>query len=100
VVNVYKKITVEELAKLNAPIIIDVRESYEYEIGHIPNALNIPLDEIIDNYEKFLKTDTKYYIYCETSLRSSRVCDLLYDLGYDVNLIIGGYKDWLVFNSK
>jgi len=95
----YKTINVEELLKLNNPLIIDVREPYEFELGGLPKAINIPVDILLDDCERYLKTDKQYYIYCETSLRSSRVCEFLSDLGYDVYLIEGGYKAWLALNN-
>jgi tRNA 2-selenouridine synthase len=36
-------ITVEEAVTLDSPIFIDVRSPEEYAVGHIPNAVNIPL---------------------------------------------------------
>jgi rhodanese-related sulfurtransferase len=96
---VYKKIKLLELSKLENPILIDVREPYEFELGGLPKAINIPVDMLLDNYEKYLKLGKPYYIYCETSLRSSRVCEFLADLGYDVYLIEGGYKGWLAANN-
>ncbi|HHT38794.1 MAG TPA: rhodanese-like domain-containing protein [Mollicutes bacterium] len=95
-----KMVTINELKQLNRPIIIDVREPDEYELGKIPNAINIPLDEMLDNHEKYLSQDRKYYIYCETSLRSSRACDFLSDFGYDVYLIDGGFKAWVKENGQ
>ena len=95
----YKKIRVEQLLSLNNPTIIDVREPYEFELGSIPGAINIPIETLLDNYEKYLKLNKQYYLYCETSLRSSRACEFLFDLGYDVYLIEVGYKRWLSLNN-
>lgn len=95
-----KKISIREINQLPNPTIIDVRETYEYEMGNIPNSRNIPLDDLIDNPEKYLNHDEKYYIYCETSFRSSRVCDFLSDFGYNVYLIDGGYKAWITENGQ
>lgn len=91
----YKRIKPSTLDKTFHPNIIDVREPSEFQAGNIPNSINIPVDILLDNYEKYLKIGIPYYIYCETSLRSSRVCEFLSDLGYDVYLIENGYKGWL-----
>lgn len=96
----YKKISPYDLSKIINPLIIDVREPNEFQEGNIPGSINIPLDQILDNYEKYLNINKTYYIYCETSLRSSRVCELLTDLGYDAILIEGGYKGWLQANYR
>lgn len=96
----YKKIEPEDLSKLKDPFIIDVRETYEFELGSIPGAVNMPVGMLIDNCEKYLKKDKPYYIYCETSLRSSRACEFLADLGYDVYRLDGGYKGWLSYTKR
>lgn len=97
----YGKITVEDLLKLNSPSIIDVRETYEYEMGYIPSAVNIPVRIILNDYKNCLKKDQRYYIYCQTSMRSTRVCEFLAELGYDIYLVDGGYKAWsLMKNNK
>ncbi|MDD2202943.1 MAG: rhodanese-like domain-containing protein [Bacilli bacterium] len=95
----YKKIKLTELFKIKDPIIIDVREPDEYRRGCISKATNIPAGTLVDNCEKYLSIHKKYYIYCETSLRSMRVCEFLSDLGYDVYLIEGGYKEWLAIKE-
>jgi rhodanese-related sulfurtransferase len=95
----YKKIELTELLKIKDPLIIDVREPEEFKLGCIPHAINIPAGTLVDNCEKYLTINKRYYIYCETSLRSLRVCEFLSDLGYDVCLIEGGYKTWLVIKS-
>ena len=44
-----KEISIVNLLKLNNPIIIDIRKSYDFNISHIPNSINIPyLDFIIE----------------------------------------------------
>jgi rhodanese-related sulfurtransferase len=95
-----KKISVNDLLKLNNPIIIDVRDSDDYELGHITNALNITFDDLLIRCEKFLDINKEYYIYCEHGLRSSRICEFLSDLGYNVNIIDGGYKEWSSLNKN
>lgn len=99
-VKIYKTIKIADLLKLDNPYIIDVREPCEYELGKIPRSINIPAGELLDNYERYLDINKKYYIYCKTSLRSIRVCEYLSDVGYDVYLIEGGYEEWLSYNKR
>lgn len=44
-------IRVEEAVTLDNPVFIDVRSPVEYEVGHIPNAINIPLFENSERVE-------------------------------------------------
>jgi rhodanese-related sulfurtransferase len=97
---VVKKISISDLLKLNNLTIIDVRDRDDYELGHMTNAINIPFDDLLIRCEKLLDVNKEYYIYCEYGLRSSRICEFLSDLGYNVNIIDGGYKEWCPLNKK
>jgi rhodanese-related sulfurtransferase len=35
-----------EIARGNAPVIVDVRSREDFRAGHLPGALNIPLEEL------------------------------------------------------
>lgn len=43
--------------------VLDVRPREEYEAGHIPGALSIPIDELADRIEE-LPSDTEIVVYC------------------------------------
>ena len=62
------KINFSELVK-NGAIILDVRTKKEFESGHIPGAINIPLDLIRGNVSKFEKD--AIIITCSTSGKRS-----------------------------
>lgn len=72
--------------------IIDIRDKNSYEMGHIFNALNIPMNELLNNVSKFLNKEEVYYIYCEKGNNSKKTCDLLSILGYKVVNVIDGYN--------
>ncbi len=97
----YKQIKASDLLILsNVTNIIDVRDPSDYRDGHIPNAINIPLYTLLENYEKYLKKDKTYYIYCQTGIRSSKICRFLFELGYNVIEIEDGYKGWIKLKAK
>ncbi len=92
-----KNITTEQLAKIkynNRIKLIDVREQFEYQYGHIEDAINIPTSEIASNHAKFLNKTESYYIICQSGSRSNSVCQYLGKLGYDVTNILGGTSAW------
>lgn len=79
-------------------IIIDVRKQDEVEEGHIPNALNID----VENPPKFMEEAQKlnpnkaYYIYCKTGDRSTQACMVLGALGFNkVYKLDVGYEGWI-----
>jgi rhodanese-related sulfurtransferase len=69
-------------------LIIDVREPYEFERGHVPGAINIPrgiIEFMIWEKVGFPdKTDLgkKIYIYCRTGNRTALTAATLKDLGF------------------
>ncbi|MBQ1550905.1 MAG: rhodanese-like domain-containing protein [Bacilli bacterium] len=71
--------------------IIDIRDSYSYNLGHVYNAVNIPMDILLNNPSNFLNKNDIYYIYCTSGIRSKKTCELLKLLGYKVINVIDGY---------
>ena len=80
------------------PFVVDVREFDEFRGGHIPEAVNMPLQEMSD-YVAHLPEDreTPILVVCETGNRSLSGALFLASLGYrDVHSINGGTQGWLV----
>ena len=73
-------------------VLLDVRTIEEYNREHIPNAINIPLDQIDTiNYDK----DTKIIVYCQTGVRSKEAVSKLADMGYtSLYNLDGGLLNW------
>lgn len=76
--------------QLNNINLLDVREVYEYQNGHIPGAKNIPMNQLIQNPTKYLNPNEEYYIVCQSGGRSQMVCMMLGVQGYKVNNVLGG----------
>lgn len=73
-------------------VLIDVRTVEEFNREHIPNAINIPLDQIeAINFD----TSTKIVVYCQDGIRSKEAVNNLADMGY-INLynLDGGLLNW------
>ncbi len=76
-------------------IILDVGEIEEYEEGHIPGAINIPLSEL--SQDEIMNSDVKdkqIYIYCRSGNRSAQACEKLAFYGYTELVDFGGILDW------
>ncbi len=77
-----KEISGKDLGKLDDSYkIIDVRTEEEYKEGHIKNAINVPLDNILANDFDLDKND-KLVVHCRTNGRSMMAIESLLDLGY------------------
>lgn len=73
--------------------LIDVRERFEYEAGHIPTAKNFPLSTLQQTYSSLDKNQT-YYIICRSGARSLRASEFLDQKGYKVINVLGGLLNW------
>ncbi len=74
----------------SSPIIVDVRTPQEFRAGAVPNAVNIPLDELMQRYEELGNNAQRdITVYCATGARSAYAQRLLMQIGY-VNVKNGG----------
>ena len=72
-----KEITIKELLKLkkNKVQIIDVREKYEYDNGHL-DSIHIPMEDILNCQNKICREKT-VVIYCQSGRRAAAVIYML-----------------------
>ena len=75
--------------------IIDVREPYEWEIGHIPGARLVPLAKIAEEIPRLDKR-RETILYCKVGARSMSAAQQLADAGVaDVRNLAGGILRWI-----
>ena len=76
--------------------LIDVREQVEWDAGHIPGALFIPLGTLEQAIAAAVPDkDTEIIMQCRSGARSGRGTDLLHQLGYtNVVNMAGGILQW------
>ena len=79
-------------------MIIDVRTPAEYKSGHIPKAVNIPLDKADKIKSLFKNMDTIIYVYCLSGARSSKACNYFSKIGYTNVTNIGAVGNWLCYS--
>ena len=62
--------------------IIDVSDRYSYNNYHINGSINIPYDDLINNYRSYLNKYENYYFTCKSGKLSKRAVSILSSLGY------------------
>lgn len=87
-------ISVVDLYKLNNPIIVDIRNSYYFEMGHMKGAISIPYYNLLNNYSHYLNKYSVYYLYCDTGEQSMEIANRLNNFGYHVISVAGGYLEY------
>ena len=90
------EITADELADRIAAgePLFDVRRPDEYESGHVPGAVLIPLDEVPDRVEEF-PSDREFLVICRSGARSMRACETLAAHGIEGINVSGGTLAWI-----
>src|SRR5690606_24121303 len=74
--------------------LIDVRETKEFDAGHILGARNIPSTQLRQRYKE-IRPDLPVYLYCQNTGRSARAALLLKKKGYNqIYQLQGGFKTW------
>jgi molybdopterin/thiamine biosynthesis adenylyltransferase/rhodanese-related sulfurtransferase len=75
--------------------IIDVREPYEWQIGHIPGARLVPLDRIAEEIPRLDKR-RETILYCKVGGRSMKAAQQLANAGVtEVRNLTGGILRWI-----
>jgi rhodanese-related sulfurtransferase len=79
--------------QLEPYILVDVRTAAEYDPGHIPTALTIPVDTIADN-PPTADLSALIIVYCRSGARSSTAAGALRALGYSRVVDFGSVSRW------
>jgi rhodanese-related sulfurtransferase len=96
--------SVREVGALNATqlinrqnaVMLDLRDRKEYDGGHVPNALHIPLSELASRGGELSKFTTRPLVaYCDRGNKSRSAGSALSKLGFaEVYTLRGGVRAW------
>ena len=98
----FKIVNVTELNKINQAseennLLLDVRTKEEFNLGHIPNAINISHDLLLTNIN--LLSDHKkknIYVYCRSGPRAGLVINELLNNGFNNIIDVeGDFLSWV-----
>jgi hydroxyacylglutathione hydrolase len=75
-------------------VVVDVRTAGEWESGHVPGSLNLPLASLEQRAGE-IPRDHPVIVHCQTGARAAIAASLLRARGFsDVRLFPGGFAEW------
>ena len=88
--------TAKEMMDTQEVIVLDVREQEEYDSGHIPDAVLLPVGTIDETTaaEVIPEKDSTVLVYCRSGNRSKTASSALAELGYTNIYEFGGINTW------
>lgn len=79
-------------------LLLDVRTPKEFADGHLPGAVNIPVDDLRGRLEE-LPRDRRILAYCQVGMRGYVATRILLQKGFDVANLGGGYKTSILLRA-
>lgn len=97
--NQYQQISQEEANNMmdtQEVMVLDVREQSEFDAGHIPEAVLLPVGTITEATAAAVipEKDSVVLVYCRSGNRSKTASQALVDLGYTNVFEFGGINTW------
>lgn len=91
-----QEVTIQDLEHAigSGAFVIDVRETDEFESGHVPSATHIALNSIPEHLS-LIPRDQTVWLICKSGGRSMKAANYLESEGYDVVSVAGGTTEWI-----
>ena len=83
-----------ELIRTDAVQLVDVREDYEVEAGHIAGSRHIPMERLAAEADT-LSREEPVLFYCRVGSRSSMAANAFRQAGYGALSLAGGIAAWV-----
>ena len=81
--------------KAEKPILIDVREFFEYRKSRLKDAVNIPSSGHLESASDSINKNSDLFFYCTSGFRSKRVAKFFYEKGFtNLYSLDGGIMLW------
>jgi rhodanese-related sulfurtransferase len=97
----HPQVDVEAVLRGNGPgyFLLDVRTPQEFDAGHIPGAVDVPVDALRTRLGE-LPRDRKIAVYCQVGQRGYLATRILRQAGFQAANVGGGYKTYQLFRAK
>lgn len=81
-------------------LLLDVRNRSEWEAGHMPGAILVPLPELVDRLDEIPK-GADILVHCQSGNRSAIAASVLRSRGYErVTNLLGGFSAWVGMGGR
>lgn len=81
-------------AEAERPVLLDVREPWEFALCHIDGSVNVPMSSVPARETEF-DPDAEIVVICHHGIRSAQVCMFLERQGFtDLSNLVGGVAAW------
>ena len=74
-------------------VLLDVREPYEWQAGHVEGAMHVPMGEVVARLGE-LPQDRELVVVCKVGGRSAQVVQYLNQAGFNAVNLDGGMSAW------
>jgi rhodanese-related sulfurtransferase len=90
-----EQVSVDEAIELSRAggLLVDVREQDEWDAGHAPDAVHLPLSQLESRFDE-LPNGEPLLIICHSGYRSLRATDALARAGFSARNVVGGMSAW------
>ena len=92
------EITIEELKRKGKGeyLLLDIRDEMSFGYGHLPEAVNVPLEELENWTPEQKDGDKEVVVYCKRGITSPEAAEALRARGIRTFSLAGGYLNWLM----
>ncbi len=90
--------TARDLVREGA-VLLDVRETSEWNAGHAPQAAHLPLGRISEASKK-VRDGKRVVVVCRSGHRSRSATKALISMGYDATNLTGGMSAWAAVGGQ
>ncbi|WP_298798249.1 rhodanese-like domain-containing protein [uncultured Pseudonocardia sp.] len=90
-----QEIDVEQFAtdRRDDTVVLDVRSAEEFTGGHVPGAVNVPLEQVVAEPGRY--SGREVYVICQSGGRSAKAAQALAGAGARAVSVAGGTAGWI-----
>ena len=88
------RIEAHRLVENAGALLVDVRTPEEFAAGHLPGAVNIPLDQLPKRFDEIGRPDRPVVVYCRSGMRSRIARRQFETAGFETVHDLGAMSTW------